>query len=75
MKTAIKKRRSKKPKSRELPATWGDFKRLVEEKGVCDSDCIYMIDIGPNTREVYVYKDESGIEIADDVNILKASFD
>ena len=37
-----------------LPLTWRQIKERIEARGVRDDDRVYLIDIGPGCKEIFV---------------------
>ncbi len=53
-----------KPSPKVGQLSWGELKAMIDEL-VADHQLIFQIDIGPDVKELFVYSDSAGVEIAD----------
>jgi hypothetical protein len=59
-----------------MPQSWSQIKKMVEKAGVKDSDIIFMIDIGPDCKEIFIDRHVVSskltmVEISDDPILIQ----
>lgn len=56
------------------PKTWAEIKSLIEDAGVLDTDFVYLIDVGPDLKRIFINRDvrfgRSLIEIGDNPTVV-----
>jgi hypothetical protein len=65
-KAASNRRPARSTKPNLGAKTWGEIKTMIEAEGVTNDDPVFMVDIGPDPKKIFVSRDYVGqVEISD----------